>query len=261
MQNHSNDLSKEDSELLIQVMDASLSISNSNSFFSWAQGLLQCLIPHDVLICGFKLRNQKTILFESFVSTRYVTKQDLQSITSYPNGLISKLITDWESHPVPILISEQLSISNGSFFSDESLATLKKSEFRNLAGHGVANLEGEMMTFFCFCRSLTAVGSRHSRILELLVPQMHNAFIRAFKQRANGLEQQSIDDDQNKLISLRQREVLRWVLLGKTNPEISSILSISVNTVKNHVHNSILKLAVENRLQAATKAYKQGLLE
>jgi DNA-binding NarL/FixJ family response regulator len=61
-------------------------------------------------------------------------------------------------------------------------------------------------------------------------------------------------------ITSREQEVLRWVRSGKTNVEIAAILYISTNTVKNHVHSAISKLGVENRLQAATKAYKLGLV-
>jgi len=66
---------------------------------------------------------------------------------------------------------------------------------------------------------------------------------------------------EKQLISPREIEVLRWVYSGKTNPEIADILYVSVNTIKNHVHNAISKLGVENRAQAANKARKMDLLK
>ena len=54
-------------------------------------------------------------------------------------------------------------------------------------------------------------------------------------------------------LSARESEILAWVALGKTNPEIGSILGISTFTVKNHVQRILKKLDVTNRTQAVGK--------
>ncbi len=54
-------------------------------------------------------------------------------------------------------------------------------------------------------------------------------------------------------LSAREAEILRWIALGKTNPEIGSILGISSFTVKNHVQRILKKLDVINRTQAVGK--------
>jgi DNA-binding CsgD family transcriptional regulator len=51
----------------------------------------------------------------------------------------------------------------------------------------------------------------------------------------------------------RESEILAWMALGKTNPEIGSILGISAFTVKNHVQRILKKLDVINRTQAVGK--------
>jgi DNA-binding CsgD family transcriptional regulator len=48
----------------------------------------------------------------------------------------------------------------------------------------------------------------------------------------------------------REIEIMRWTEMGKTNPEIGSILSISAFTVKNHLQRIFRKLNVSNRAQA-----------
>ncbi|HSJ02885.1 MAG: LuxR C-terminal-related transcriptional regulator [Verrucomicrobium sp.] len=52
-------------------------------------------------------------------------------------------------------------------------------------------------------------------------------------------------------LTLREREVLRWMEAGKSNPEIGIILEISTHTVKRHVERILAKLGVENRYAAA----------
>jgi DNA-binding CsgD family transcriptional regulator len=54
-------------------------------------------------------------------------------------------------------------------------------------------------------------------------------------------------------LSAREAEILHWIALGKTNPEIGSILNISAFTVKNHVQRILKKLDVTNRTQAVGK--------
>jgi transcriptional regulator EpsA len=154
----------------------------------------------------------------------------------------------------------------------ESEEVLKQLELRNIAAHGVSNKEGDIITFFSFSRIVDEPNPRHAYILQLLVPQMHHAFLRVMNDRQKSmyksveLEQGSETilknvQTEKQLISPREIEVLRWVCSGKTNPEIADILYVSVNTIKNHVHNAISKLGVENRAQAASKAKEMDLLK
>jgi two-component system nitrate/nitrite response regulator NarL len=61
-------------------------------------------------------------------------------------------------------------------------------------------------------------------------------------------------------LSTREREVLRLVVEGKDNAAIATELFISPYTVKNHISNILLKLRVENRLQAAVCAVRDSLV-
>ncbi len=44
-----------------------------------------------------------------------------------------------------------------------------------------------------------------------------------------------------------------------SNKEIGTRLTITEGTVKNHVHNALEKLQLENRIQAAAYVVRQGL--
>jgi len=61
-------------------------------------------------------------------------------------------------------------------------------------------------------------------------------------------------------LTVREREVLEQVTLGRSNKEIAAALAISENTVKNHLKNILEKLHLENRVQAATFALREGLV-
>ncbi|MEM6339702.1 MAG: response regulator [Pseudomonadota bacterium] len=52
----------------------------------------------------------------------------------------------------------------------------------------------------------------------------------------------------------REAEVLYWLTLGKTNRDISSILSLSARTVNKHLEQVFQKMGVDNRTSAAVLA-------
>lgn len=58
----------------------------------------------------------------------------------------------------------------------------------------------------------------------------------------------------------REIEVLRWTADGKTQCEISQILSISAETVKFHSRNAISKLGTTNKTAAVVRASMLGVL-
>lgn len=61
-------------------------------------------------------------------------------------------------------------------------------------------------------------------------------------------------------ISSRELEVLRRVVAGRTNRQISEDLVISEKTVERHVSNILTKLGVPNRAAATAYAYDHGLV-
>lgn len=62
-----------------------------------------------------------------------------------------------------------------------------------------------------------------------------------------------------KAISDRETEVLKLVVMGKTNPEIAQELFISTHTVKAHISSILEKYQVDDRVQLAVKAVREGL--
>ncbi len=63
-----------------------------------------------------------------------------------------------------------------------------------------------------------------------------------------------------KPLTKREREVLLWIIEGKTNWETSVILSIGEESVKSHMANILVKLGANNRTHAAAIALLNNLL-
>ncbi|HWG55411.1 MAG TPA: response regulator transcription factor [Gaiellaceae bacterium] len=61
-------------------------------------------------------------------------------------------------------------------------------------------------------------------------------------------------------LSDREIEVLKLIANGKDNAMIARELHISPKTVKNHISNILMKLQIENRIQAAVYAVRSGIV-
>jgi DNA-binding NarL/FixJ family response regulator len=61
-------------------------------------------------------------------------------------------------------------------------------------------------------------------------------------------------------LSERELEVLRLVAAGKANHEIGEELFIGQSTVRNHISSILMKLQVENRVQAAVRAVRDRIV-
>ena len=65
---------------------------------------------------------------------------------------------------------------------------------------------------------------------------------------------------QHSNLTQREYEVLKLVVDGKSNNEIAEALTISSHTAKAHVCSILQKMCVNDRVQAAVKAVKEGLV-
>lgn len=65
---------------------------------------------------------------------------------------------------------------------------------------------------------------------------------------------------ENSPLSPREAEVLALIAAGRDNPDIARELYISNSTVKRHVEAILVKLGVENRVQAAVAAVRRRLV-
>jgi DNA-binding NarL/FixJ family response regulator len=72
--------------------------------------------------------------------------------------------------------------------------------------------------------------------------------------------QPEIADTIRSELSSREIEVLKLIANGKDNAVIAGELHISPKTVKNHISNILMKLQIDNRIQAAVYAVRSGIV-
>lgn len=248
-------LSELERERLVRVVHASLAVKYRNQFFLWAQGLLQSLIPHEVMICGISEWNRNRLFVECFASYP-MPAQDTASILDLEGGFLSEAIRIWsESGERPLLVCNS---DRQSALYQRFEPSLFRFAFPNLAIHGLPRLAGCPGTFVVFANLPQPVRARIAYLLEVLLPCVHATFLRMLSnERGSTIETHT----NNGMVTNREIEILQWVREGKSNQEIGRILNISPLTVKNHVQKILRKLNVQNRAQAVGRAISLQIIQ
>ena len=114
----------------------------------------------------------------------------------------------------------------------------------------IVNLSGSV-SLFCPWGREPDLTPRARLALEIIGIYSHQALTRALvrKQREEVVHQP---------LTPREREIMQWVAVGKTDEEIADILSISTTTVTSHVENAKQKLDAFRRTYAVVQAIRLG---
>ena len=80
------------------------------------------------------------------------------------------------------------------------------------------------------------------------------------KQETLGILRDKNSEEGRVPLTEREYEVLKHLVEGKSNTEIAKELIVSVHTAKAHVCSILQKMCVNDRVQAAVKAVKEGLV-
>lgn len=257
-------LDDEQRQVFMEVIEESLRVSQRTHMFNWLQASFQYLLAHEVMIFGVKSDEKDDYNFEYFSSTRYFDDARFNEAIAIGAGMLNQALKLWKKTTSPVLITSQIEAADYNNYSVFNLpeADLKASELGNFIVHGFGDSNSHISTFVAFARlskqsNNHKINTAHAHILELIMPHLHCGLLRITSSRGNLV----FTGKASKKVTGRELEILHWVHMGKTNWEISSILSISPLTVKNHVQNILRKLDVQNRGQAAVKASKLGLVK
>jgi transcriptional regulator EpsA len=234
-------------ERLRAVIDSSLKVRKRHQFYLWCQGVLQSLVPHDLLVCAVADPSSSAFIIDCFSLSR-LTALQMGALCHADRSIMSRVMRLWQTSGWrPILIEP-----DGDYAGQDPQmdAAMHRLQLRNIAAHGTYDVRGTPRSFFSFSRIDGPLTPRHTYMLEITVPFLHAAFLRTHLE-ANPEER--LVSFAGATLTDRETEILRWVQQGKSNAQIASILGISPLTVKNHVQNLLRKLNVQNRAQAAAK--------
>ena len=244
-------------EQVFNVIQKSFTINKHVDFFNWMQKSVSVLLPHDVLVAAWGDFVTGELSFDVSSNIEDIRTQKLIDAPGVFSYLMTNLHQRWidgGERWFRINFFDAAGINGQS----PTAFTRKLSGMNSLLVYGVRDTRGKndcIYVFFDRAREFQVQDS----VLGLLMPHVDAAL-----RRVECVEAPATEDIIEELalsgLSDREHEILHWVKIGKTNFEIGLILTISPNTVKNHLKRIFQKLDVSCRAQAVAK-YAQPRLE
>jgi transcriptional regulator EpsA len=244
-----------DPAYFLKIASQGAGIATHQDLWRWLQGDVQQWLQHDVMLVGWGDFRSGVLHFDLVSSLPGMRSHDWTTSALAP--LISYFRDCWvAAQQLPCELdmnacADLLHLPRRNAPPIDTLARMKTALVHGISGsrHG-----GERVFAVFSNQPLAQPGA--GMALKLLLPFIDSALRRMppAPQRQLPCDRSQADSDAARLATLseRERQIMEWVALGKTNPEIGCILSISEFTVKNHMKSIFAKLDVTNRAQAVS---------
>lgn len=260
--NQLSTLSAEHLDRYYRIITESLAIRRHNELLAWLQGELQHYLPHEILIAAWGDFTANLICYDVVSALAGVRTERSNPRTLSP--LLRELFNRWvQLGKSPYT----LGVGDSGFLLEGGLqCPLGKAlqGMRSLLIHGLTDARSNQD---CLYVIFSTERKLHESLgaMQILLPYLDTALSQVtplIHPESNApVSTDQLKNGERWGLSRREMEIMHWVNIGKTNPEIASILGISVFTVKNHLQHIFKTLDVSNRMQAASKvaqSCKQG---
>jgi transcriptional regulator EpsA len=229
-------------------------INSLVEFRTYVRTTIREVFPHEMALCYIGRIPRRLV---KLVNIDYPS--DFLDCVIRRNGDVCDPILAWLDRQTPIFVNVD---SADERVDPIWVRVAREHKISTAVSHGVMDVGGKFFSFFCFGGIHPSVQAKYEEYVSLLVPHLHAALVRQLHPTFTAGNRVDANDSgiapldtyethTQSNLTHREKQIFAWVCVGKTNWEISKILNISENTVKNHVQNIHRKLGVSNRTHAA----------
>ena len=244
-----------DAVQFLKLAGQGATIRTHADLWRWLQGDVQKWLPHQILVVGWGDFRSGDLQYDIVSSLPGLRTHLCPGARIAP--LVSYFRDCWvaaQSQPCELDITGCGQLLGEAGHGWAAAPGVPGMQTALVHGVGDARLGGERIFAALSCAPAQGAGPA---ALKLLVPFIDSALRRMAPapMRQPGAERNQVEQLVVRLgaLSERERQIMVWVAMGKTNPEIGCILRISEFTVKNHMKSIFSKLDVTNRAQAVAK--------
>lgn len=252
----SEDKETADPAAFYQVATRGAALSTHADLWRWLRDDVQLLLPHDLLLAAWGDFDASEVNVDLVSSLPGLRTHECRGARLMP--LLSYLRDCWHAAQhtacqVSLRGSAELfGAPSAGFAAAQALAGM-----RSAVVHGTRDPRTGAERIFAVLSTDAQMREGAPGMLRLLMPFIDLSLrgMPAAPSRNTRFDRGEIDKLVGPLgaLSERERQIMVWVAMGKTNPEIGCILRISEFTVKNHMKSIFTKLDVTNRAQAVAK--------
>lgn len=243
----------------LEIAGQGASLSTHADLWRWLQGDVQRWLAHQVMLVGWGDFRSGDLRYDIVSSLPGMRSHHWTPAAIAP--LINYLRDCWvaaQQLPCQIDVSSSLQLLPGAVQQCASLETI--GTMRTALVHGMGSGRHGEQRIFAALSSQPSRAPGDAGALKLLLPFIDSA-LRRMPTAPDAGAGREIGSDclPSCALSERERQIMKWVAMGKTNPEIGCILCISEFTVKNHMKSIFGKLDVTNRAQAVATLTRVGV--
>jgi transcriptional regulator EpsA len=238
-------------EQVFKVIQNSFTVQKHVDFFKWMQNSVTDVLPHDILVAAWGDFTASDLNFDVCSNIDEIRTQKLIDAPGVFSYLMTTLHQRWLDNGKRWF---RINFFDAAGINAQSPTTFtrKLTGMNSLLVYGVHDTRGKNDCIYVFFDKAPEFQVQQS-VLGLLMPHVDAALRRVECVEVPNTEEALMEELDFGGLSDREHEILHWVKLGKTNFEIGMILTISPNTVKNHLKRIFQKLDVSCRAQAAAK--------
>jgi transcriptional regulator EpsA len=241
-----------------RVMTQSVGLRTHQDVLVWLQGGMQRYLAHDVLVAAWGNFSTGEIQHDVISKLQGVRSEHSNPLALKP--LLTRFFARWDESDKKTFA---LTAGASGFLLDSqgpgcTLGAALRT-MRSAMVHGIKDARGGHDCLYVVFSAGGNYGARECEAMDVALPYIDNALRQVAHLPHQAFQCNSAAQQLNARLPAayatteREFEILSWIALGKTNPEIASILEISLFTVKNHIQCIFRKLNVSNRAQAVAK--------
>jgi len=227
--------------MLEALRESAANVHTVEDYKEWSKNKLRPILPHEAMISGWGHRHAGGVGLDLMVTVDFPAEH-LEKIRNRVGAIDTPILWRWLVTERPVIFDCD---NPWPDVPPQWLESFRGFGLRNVLAHAQWDTERVGGTYHSLYRMPAAPGDRESQLFAQVVPLLHETFCRVM---------QSISAEDRfsaclESLTPREREVVRWLGIGKTNSEVASINGISENTVKHYVTEIFNKLGVSNRTQ------------
>ena len=244
----------------LKIASQGAGIRTHADLWQWLQGDVQHLLPHEVMLVGWGDFESGDLRFDIVSNMPGMRSQQWTRDAVAP--LLDHFRDCWvaaQQQPCVLDMNECMRLLRVGLHDASPIEALVR--MRTALVHGIAGSQRGSDRIFAALSVSREQKPDAPQALKLLLPFIDSSLRRmplAPVRRAASERIAERSSVRVAALSDRERQIMDWVAMGKTNPEIGCILSISEFTVKNHMKSIFSKLDVTNRAQAVSKLTRMG---
>jgi len=232
---------------IVDIMDKCLQLDSMLDLGEFIKNDFASVVQNDMAMFGIvELPSFKLISFNNLGYPKSFINNIIEQNPVGEYVIVWPFIRQWAQEKKTLCTHELSNISLGSNLPSN------KTSFIYTGLHGIT---GERASFFGFSGNFSNSIDQTIELVDLALPSLHRALI------DQHLKSTSKKERINKqILTKREMGIIRFIYQGFGYKEIAQKEEISINTVRSHMQNILLKLRVSNKTQALAKAFKLGLL-